>query len=281
LNGLTVYLRNRVIRGVRLSVARQRWLIGGLTVTAVLTAATLTLPLVLSGQLPPRGLVTGTVAYGTFSRGSTGPAVVIPVDPAANFALTFQRKGHSDRYETTSDHAARFSITLPAGTYRIAPLFYAVYPTDQIELVAGQHLVLALRVMSLGQCLAASDRISAPMGSIPVTQLHAGMIVWTVDAAGHRMTAFVVLVTHRPAAPGQRMIQLVLADGRVVDASPGHPTADGHRVGDLRPGDMLDGSRISTVESFPYVRDTWDLLPSGPTGAYWANDVLLGSTLAP
>jgi hypothetical protein len=206
--------------------------------------------------------------------------VVIPVDPAANFALTFQGKSHSDRYVTTTDHAARFSITLPAGTYRITASIYAVYPADQIEVVAGQHLVLELRVMYIGRCLAASDRISTPIGSVPVRQLHAGMIVWSVDATGHRLAASVVRVSHRPAAPGQRMIQLVLAGGRIVDASAGHPTADGHYVGDLRPGDMLDGSLIRSVESFPYVGDTWDLLPSGPTGTYWANDVLLGSTLA-
>jgi hypothetical protein len=77
------------------------------------------------------------------------------------------------------------------------------------------------------------------------------------------------------------MIHLVLANGRAVDASIGHPTADGRHVADLRPGDVLDGSLIISVESTPYVGDTWDILPAGTTSAYWANDVLLKSTLAP
>jgi hypothetical protein len=71
----------------------------------------------------------------------------------------------------------------------------------------------------------------------------------------------------------------VLSDGRTVEASPGHPTADGRHVGELVPGDLLDGSRVRAVERVSYIGDTWDLLPAGPSGAYWADDVLLGSTL--
>jgi hypothetical protein len=73
---------------------------------------------------------------------------------------------------------------------------------------------------------------------------------------------------------------VVLADGRAVVASPGHPTADGRRVGDLNLGDVLDASRVVTTESLPYVGDTWDLLPLSSTGEYWADDVLLGSSMA-
>jgi hypothetical protein len=104
------------------------------------------------------------------------------------------------------------------------------------------------------------------------------MIVWTVDAAGHRVTAPVLLVSHRPA-PRHHVLRLVLSDGRAVAASAGHPTADGRHLGQLRPGDLLDGSHITAVQSVSYVGDTWDLLPAGPTGAYWADDILLGSTL--
>jgi hypothetical protein len=72
---------------------------------------------------------------------------------------------------------------------------------------------------------------------------------------------------------------MVLADGRYVEASAGHPTSTGRTVGSLRPGDLLDGSRVIALDSIPYAGDTWDLLPAGPTGVYWANDVLLASTL--
>jgi len=128
-------------------------------------------------------------------------------------------------------------------------------------------------------CLAATDRIATPGGPIPVTELHPGMLVWTVDA-GKRVAAPIAIVRHTPAPFGHRVIWVVLADGRAVVTSPGHPTGDGRRVGALNPGDLLDGSRIISMDLMPYAGDTWDLLPLSSTGEYWANGVLLGSTLA-
>jgi hypothetical protein len=76
------------------------------------------------------------------------------------------------------------------------------------------------------------------------------------------------------------MVSLRLADGRTLLASPGHRTADGRQLGDLAVGQALDGSTISHWELVPYAGDrTYDLLPSGPTGTYWADGILLSSTL--
>src|SRR5207302_10199164 len=78
-----------------------------------------------------------------------------------------------------------------------------------------------------------------------------------------------------------RVVHLVLADGREVLVSPGHKTADGRPVGTLNIGDILDGSTIMHLELVPYAAgQTYDLLPSGATGHYWANGILLSSTLA-
>jgi len=77
------------------------------------------------------------------------------------------------------------------------------------------------------------------------------------------------------------MVSLRLADGRALLASPGHRTADGRQLGDLAIGEKLDGSTITTWELVPYGGDrTYDLLPGGPTGTYWADGILLSSTLA-
>lgn len=76
------------------------------------------------------------------------------------------------------------------------------------------------------------------------------------------------------------IVLLVLLSGRTLEASPGHPTSDGPHVGALQAGDMLDGSRIVKIELLPYAGDTWDLLPAGSTGVYWADGVLLESTLS-
>ena len=79
---------------------------------------------------------------------------------------------------------------------------------------------------------------------------------------------------------GHQMVHLVLADGRELLASPGHRTADGRQLGSLARGDSLDGSTITTWDLVPYGGDrTYDLLPGGPTGHYWANGILLSSTL--
>jgi hypothetical protein len=72
-----------------------------------------------------------------------------------------------------------------------------------------------------------------------------------------------------------------LSDGRELHASPGHPTADGRALGDLQAGDLLDGAYVVLMERLPYDGiATFDLLPSGDTGLYWANGILMGSTLA-
>jgi hypothetical protein len=101
-----------------------------------------------------------------------------------------------------------------------------------------------------------------------------------VDSAGTRIAAPVLQVGKTVTPLTHRMVHLRLTDGRELWASPGHPTADGRTLRDLHTGDSLDGSTVSLVESIPYTgRATYDLLPAGATGAYWADGVLLGSTL--
>jgi hypothetical protein len=128
-------------------------------------------------------------------------------------------------------------------------------------------------------CLAASTLIDTPGGQVPVSRLRPGMSVWTLNSAGHRQAGVVLEVGSTPAPAGHAVVHLALADGRQVWVSPGHPTADGRRVGDLAPGQAFDGSHVVVADRVPYSGSTYDLLPSGPTGAYWADGVLLISTL--
>jgi outer membrane protein assembly factor BamB len=129
-------------------------------------------------------------------------------------------------------------------------------------------------------CLAASTLIATPNGSVRVTDLHVGTIVWTKAADGSRVAAPVVEVGSMEAPATHRMVDLVLADGRGLLVSPGHRTADGRHAGDLHVHDQLDGSTITKWELVPYAGGrTYDLLPAGATGFYWANGILLASTL--
>lgn len=131
-------------------------------------------------------------------------------------------------------------------------------------------------------CLARGVLIDTPAGPVAVQDLVVGMPVWTTDRLGRRVAAVVRETGHMLAPVGHRVVRLVLADGRTVLVSPGHPTAGGRPVGSLRPGDPLDGSVVASATLVPYTGgSTFDLLPSGPTGTYFADGILLGSTLRP
>jgi hypothetical protein len=130
-------------------------------------------------------------------------------------------------------------------------------------------------------CLAAATLISTPNGDVRVTDVRPGMLVWTASVDGTRVAARVLEVGSTEVPAGHMMVHLVLADGRELLASPGHRTADGRQLGSLATGDALDGSTITHWELVPYAGDrTYDLLPAGPIGTYWANGILLSSTLA-
>jgi hypothetical protein len=129
-------------------------------------------------------------------------------------------------------------------------------------------------------CLAASTLISSPGGDVRVTDLEPGMTVWTASPDGNRVAVKVLEVGSTQVPATHLMVSLRLADGRALLASPGHRTADGRQLGDLAIGEKLDGSTITTWELVPYGGDrTYDLLPAGPTGTYWANGILLSTTL--
>ena len=78
------------------------------------------------------------------------------------------------------------------------------------------------------------------------------------------------------------MLRLALSDGRVLIAAGAHPTADGVLLRELIPGQPYDGATIvSTTWTVSTAAATFDLLPAGPTGTYWANGILIGTTLRP
>ena len=131
-------------------------------------------------------------------------------------------------------------------------------------------------------CLAAHTRIETPSGSLFVEDVRPGDVVWTLSASGQRVAVPVVQVRRVPVSAGHVLVHVVLADGRELWASPGHPTADGRVLADLRAGDLLDGARVVSVDRVAYNGGaTYDILPAGFTGTYWADGILMGSTLRP
>jgi len=129
-------------------------------------------------------------------------------------------------------------------------------------------------------CLAGGTFIDTPDGPVAVEELEEGMPVWTGDPDGLRKVAPVLRTAKTPVSPLHAIIHLRLADGREISASPGHPTQDNRTLGMLHAGDELDGAVVTGADSIMYGGGcTYDILPAGDTGSYWANGILLKSTL--
>ena len=129
-------------------------------------------------------------------------------------------------------------------------------------------------------CLSAGTKIDTPSGPILVQNIKSGDLVFTQDAIGAKVASPVVQIASRPTQPGQKIVHLMLQDGRAVWISANHPLADGRLAGALKAGDVVDGSRVVRLEVTPYdASATYDLLPDSAKGTYWANGILVGSTL--
>jgi hypothetical protein len=129
-------------------------------------------------------------------------------------------------------------------------------------------------------CLSSSAMISTPQGEVRVTNIHEGMIVWSLDKNGNRVSERVVRVSRTEVPADHHVVDLVLSDGRELQVSPGHPTTNGKTVGDLNPGDAYDSAFVEKADLVQYGDEaTYDILPAGDTGYYFANQILLGSTL--
>jgi len=131
-------------------------------------------------------------------------------------------------------------------------------------------------------CLARGTLIDTPAGAVQVEGLRLGDPIWTLTVDGRRVAGIVIALGSTTAPPNHEVVRLVLEDGRTVTASPGHPLADGRLIGDLRPGDVVDGSPVADVVREPYAStETFDLVSSGDVGVYFAGGIPLGSTLVP
>jgi hypothetical protein len=135
-------------------------------------------------------------------------------------------------------------------------------------------------VLTCPVCLALGTRIDTPSGQIAVEDLRPDMHAWTRDAHGKRVAMPILDVNSVRVPAGHLMTHLSFSDGRELWVSPGHPTADGHLVNQLVSGSAYDGAVIQSTRLGRYTGErTFDLLVAGDTGFYWANGILLASTL--
>ena len=131
-------------------------------------------------------------------------------------------------------------------------------------------------------CLTPGALIATPNGDVRVVDLRPGMPVYSMDLEGNRVVAPVVMASRVTVPETHTVCRVVLDDGRELYVSGVHPTADGRAIEDLAAGDRLNGASVESVERVLYTGGhTFDLLPDGETGHYWANGILIGSTLSP
>ena len=140
------------------------------------------------------------------------------------------------------------------------------------------HGTCPLGCAPLCKCASPDTPIATPTGDIPIAQLRAGDLVYSVD--GNAVKVVPILRVHRTAVRQHHVQRIELASGAVLEISGGHPTADGRSFADLHAGAKLDGVTITSATSIPYAPDfTYDILPASDTGAYFAAGLLIGSTL--
>jgi hypothetical protein len=129
------------------------------------------------------------------------------------------------------------------------------------------------------KCAAPDTPIATPNGDRAIAELRPGDLVYSVD--GEAIRAVPVVRINRTPVVDHRVLHVTFDNGRSIDMTAGHPLADGRPLSALRPGSELMGGTVVTVVSVPYEHDaTYDILPLSTSGAYFASDVLIGSTLA-
>ncbi len=129
-------------------------------------------------------------------------------------------------------------------------------------------------------CLSGKTMIDTPNGLVNVKELSYGMRVWSADEGGNRIEATILRATKTSVPSTHRVVHLLLEDGRELFVSPRHPLPNGDAVQTVKAGDIMDGSMVITSELIPYAEEyTYDILPSGETGVYWANGIPMKSTL--
>jgi hypothetical protein len=130
-----------------------------------------------------------------------------------------------------------------------------------------------------GRCAAPDTPIATPSGERPIAELRVGDLVYSRDRG--RIRAVPIARVQRTAVSAHQMMRVELEGGRVLQISPGHPTADGRTFGELRGGDWLGGRAVTSVSVVSYGQPfTYDILPDSDSGTYLASGALIGSTLS-
>jgi len=128
-------------------------------------------------------------------------------------------------------------------------------------------------------CLSGNTLIATPSGDVAVKDIKMGMKVWTLDAKAKRVVGLVLKTGITDFETSHTMIELTFSDGGNILVSPGHPLIDGRVISDLEVGDVYGEAKVTSIKYKESLESTYDILISGSTSFYFANGIVLGSTL--
>lgn len=127
-------------------------------------------------------------------------------------------------------------------------------------------------------CASPDTLIATPAGEVPIADLVEGDLVYSIENEGVVVVPIVLL--KRATVEQHQVVEVQLENGRTLQISAGHPTADGRTFGDLIGSPRLNEVAIQHAQYVPYRHPfTHDILPASSTGYYFANGVAIGSTL--
>jgi hypothetical protein len=220
---------------------------------------------------------------GACAHPAVGFVVVRVVDPAlgpvAGVEIAIAGAGLAGR--TNQEGAAAFEV--PPGDYFVDAHVCCAGPGlidhhEPITVETGKTVAVELRACLRCICASPDTPIATPSGDIAMRALATGDLVYSIDQG--QIVAVPIRATNRVAVHAHHVVRMSLATGAVLEISPGHPTADGATVGDLRAGDRPAGVKILTVELVLYAHShTYDILPASDSGVYFAAGIALASTL--
>ncbi len=132
-------------------------------------------------------------------------------------------------------------------------------------------------------CLARGSRIETPGGSVAVEALRIGDAVWTVDGCGQPGRRHGpcprVRRGHRPDTGWSTWSLPMGGPSRLRPVIRWRTAAC---FGDLRPGDVVDGSQVARADLVPYAGEaTFDIVVSGATGTYFIDGIAAGFDAPP
>ena len=265
-----------------------------------------------AGQVMVNGQCVTSIAISPTSRCSTGYGVIQisagsylcqPTNPpflsnATNYSVG-QKVGvftisKINQYNVTGYYNSPYPIGRPGlGDFTIMHVGDTVNPTcdgsaplvitainypDSITVSIGKSMGKPYGGCPI--CLSANSEIKTPNGDVNVKDIKDGMVVWSTNSNGMIIKSKVIKINNVFVGDTHKVEDLQLADGRELFVSPNHPTYDGRIIADLKVGERYDGSTVKSIELIPYkYQFTYDILPDSQTGNYFANGVLVGSTL--